>query len=207
MLHIQKRFRSGVTGLLIFNILTALVAMVMIERLIPTQKSERLVLERQMNALVTLYFDSDLAQGAPAFDRSLFTLLDEKAWGKSQEIDLKSVRSYLESPELLGAEERRATFRRLIKAQENRIRAANESQRLLGLSASWSIAILSFLSLGYILFFRNRMERVLVEPLGEFIHGLKDWKSGNRLRRLVKANADREVSEAIDSVNEILDQR
>lgn len=82
-----------------------------------------------------------------------------------------------------------------------------ESQaRFLGLSGAWALGFLLIISIVLQLTIRSRLISELIDPVSELISVLRDYNSGNSLRRYHPRQAAEEIEEGGDLLNRLLDR-
>lgn len=208
-----KKVRLGITFLFLFQLIIAVIGMVMIERMIPSQDKElKTIIEQQsslQHLLAKSYTKSNFAETLQSENPplALFELSLDKEWSDEQRLLLPKVREALMASSEVAPEDIRRTLQNLLKLQNERLTRKLDDLRLKGLAGSWTLAILTLLGrLGLYRFYVALRDRLL-NPTQEIVLGLRDYQRGNRQRRFRSALKEGELHESIYILNDILDER
>jgi len=211
MLKFERSFRLGIVSLFILIVVTTTTAMTMIEEMVPTSDSKIRHLLHQQEVIVELM----LKEGAPRlkpseFDEKLagsnLALFDSRDWALEQEPHLALIRDYVSNPDnQLDPAIVQQSFQSLIDIQNQRINRELSDLRTMGLAGSWSVGILSFMTLAVLYVFQSRVRVSFLNPVTELVLGLRNWASGNRQRRLQSAEATPEIQESFSTINDLCD--
>lgn len=215
------RFRSdrelqlGLTVLMGFQILTALVAIALlgrmspaIERILVDNVSSIRAVESMLAALARAQRSERPLDARRDFENALaqtkrnVTEADE-AEGLRQ-IELNMSAAFAGDP---GAHERTIlALQRLADANHAAMRDTDEEARRLSVAAAWAVAFLAVAAVLGSLLVQHRLRRILVVPFGELIEALSEFRSGNRYRRCVSARTTPELAPVLETLNELLDR-
>lgn len=209
MLKFEKSFRTGIIVLLALNILTTVTSMVIIEKTVPMHDEEfnRLIAQQEALMILLLGHDPNEMGASELAQKTRFILNDETSWSDDQKPLILSIKDSLTERDLSSIAEAKSHryYKKAIEMQKERLRKKLEGFQTTGLAGSWSVGLLSLVSLLFLYVFQHKTARSTLTPFAEILQGIKDWAGGNHQRRLRGLRAEPEVFEAVTSLNDILD--
>lgn len=193
------------------NIVTTTTAMIMIEKMVPVSNSELVGLLVQQKALTTLLLRDlgpriDRGEAPESSEAAKLIIIDSKGWSPEQEAAVSLIREHIDNTVTQADSGFQNAMRSLIEIQNRRIERKIGDLRTMGLAGSWSVGILSLLTLAILYFFQQRFKILILNPVAELVRGLQDWTNGNRQRRLRNTDASWEVQESLRGINDLLDE-
>lgn len=108
-------------------------------------------------------------------------------------------------PEARGQVIRAAT--ELIMINRRAVREVDREAQRMGIAGAWAAVFIGLISFSLSVFVFVRLQARFVAPLVDLYQVLEAARSGERLRRCRLADAPKEVSQVLESVNKLLDER
>ncbi|MCB0417294.1 MAG: hypothetical protein H6617_10600 [Bdellovibrionaceae bacterium] len=205
-------FRFRLYGLVALQLITALSAVALLERMAPAMRlilSENVYSLEASEDMLAVLASPGKTLDAERFDEAFVRA--RKNTTEPAEVPLLDTIEKVKASALAGDVSARVTVVRSILELADVNRAAmyerDRTAQRLGLGGSWAVVVLGLFGLAFGIIVIKSITTQLILPVQELTQVLLDWRRGDFRRRCTLGAKSGDLTHAMKTVNQLLDER